>query len=214
MILRLTLSSQEAAVRAKKSGRLLCEEPVQIFWHSHSQPKLRPDSQFHSHDPRLGSGGKEQRHAPPPPPPYMGHPSQPKLRPDLQFHSHDPRLGSGGMEQRHATPPPPPYMGHPPPQSNFPTGQSRFETGHQAVDDSSKEREEDHKRRWESDGGVVRKGLNMMVPSEVGGASKKSVWERLGGREGDSEEEDKGRVAQASITVKNLRGSDEIIGLI
>ena len=49
-------------MKAKKSGRLLCEEPIQIFWHSWSVQRPRPDSQVpipgpsshsHSHDPRL-----------------------------------------------------------------------------------------------------------------------------------------------------------------
>ena len=35
---------QEAAVKAKKSGRLLCEEPIQIFWHSSKTQTPRPDS--------------------------------------------------------------------------------------------------------------------------------------------------------------------------
>ena len=35
---------QEAAVKAKKSGRLLCKEPIQIFWHSSKTQTPRPDS--------------------------------------------------------------------------------------------------------------------------------------------------------------------------
>lgn len=69
-----TLTSvQEAAVRAKKSGRLLCEEPIQIFWHSRP---LRPAVQrlerfppLNFQDPRLPAQGVEQGHIPPSDPP-------------------------------------------------------------------------------------------------------------------------------------------------
>lgn len=56
---------QEAAVKAKKSGRMLCEEPIQIFWHSRPQRHTTQRPEHNLQDPRLAAQGVEQGRVPP-----------------------------------------------------------------------------------------------------------------------------------------------------
>ena len=119
-------------MRAKKSGRFLCEEPIQIFWNSRPPQKPRPD-------------------------PGVPIPIQPLSR------SHDPRLTQSRVERV------PNEQGRGGNNRELP---SMLQAGRKRPADVA---------GLETAGGNERGGGGG-GGGELGG--KKSIWKRLGGREG------------------------------
>ena len=204
-------------MKAKKSGRLLSAEPIQIFWHAERQQTRRSEP----HDPRLSTSSMEQRHMlPPPPPPYI-----PQPPPSFEFPPGQTRFETGladhqlGLQQHQV--------------EMIKPGEEQVREGrlvgftkpdNQASDEeimsrkilqTKRKRQTGFpqrpaaigvKRQRASDGGELTTGTEEVVggtsaiPVLSGGGGKMSVWERLGGRAGEREEE-RGRAEVTKVAL-------------
>ena len=156
-ILSAVFPVQNAAVRAKKSGRLLCEEPIQIFWHSRPLQRPRPDPHV----------------------PVPVHPSS---------HSQDPRLAQTRFETGQRVADEQGQGGDLGGSEEEANGSSMFQAGRKRPADvagletvGGRRREGGGREGGGREGGGREGGRGL-----VGGSGgKKSVWDRLGGIDGE-----------------------------